>query len=189
MTTTELIEQSVVREDIETANDTAAGVTNFNVETGEAYAEAGAILAEIKMRRKRLETARDKIAVPIKEALDEVKNFFNPPIDKFKMITSAITAAMTRFEISEKERADRHLTLVASGESADAVGLQVAVPKVDGMSSRVAYDIEIFDESKLPRDFLEPDVVAIRKAALGGQLTEAHGVRLVEKRIITNRGK
>lgn len=187
-TTSELIKQSVVPEDIETANDTAAGVTDFNIEMGEDYAEAGAILAEVKMRRKRLETARDKIAAPLKEALEEVKNFFNPPIDKFKMITNAITTAMTRFEIAEKERAERHLMLVASGKSTDVDALEVAVPKVEGMSSRVAYDVEIFDESKLPRDFLEPDVAAIRKAALAGQLTEAHGVKLIEKRIITNRG-
>lgn len=200
-TTAELIKQSVVPEDVETANDTAAGINDFDVKTSGAYTDAGAILAEVKSRRKRLETARDKIAAPLKEALDEVKNFFNPPIDKFKMITSAITAAMTRFEIAEKERAERHLTLVASGESADVVGLEVAVPKVEGMSSRVAYDIGIVSAAKLPVSFLTSLAVdlildgnsaalsAVRKAALSGQLTEAHGVKLIEKRIITNRGR
>lgn len=189
--TAELIRQSVLPEDIEAAHDTSNALkqAEYKVDSPAAYTNAGEILADVKMRRKRLETARDKILAPLKESVDEVKAFFNPPIDEFKTITLAITAAMTRFELAERDRAENHLLLVVAGESQDTAALEVAVPAVAGMSSRVAYDVEIVDASKLPAQYLIPDTVAVRKAALAGVLTEAHGVKLIEKRIITNRGR
>lgn len=196
--TAELIKSVILPQDIENARDTLVAALSLRVESVEDYKLAAWLLQHtnaegvsdgIKPALKRNKAGLESILAPLRETSKAAKNFIQPTIDKWEQMLAHLTSEMTRFELVEKERAERHLTLVADGVSADTTALEVAVPKVDGMSSRVAYDVEIFDESKLPRDFLEPDMSAVRKAALAGQLTEAHGVKLIEKRIFTNRGK
>ena len=54
-------------------------------------------------------------------------------------------------------------------------------PKVDGISIRSAYSFEIVDESKLPREYLKPDEIKIRRVvtAMGNNIV-IPGVKIFE---------
>lgn len=64
----------------------------------------------------------------------------------------------------------------------------VEVPKAKGLSTRMDWDFEIVDEALIPRQYLVPDLVAIRKVvkAMKGR-TQIAGIRPVEKPVASIR--
>lgn len=95
---------------------------------------------------------------------------------------------------AEAREAQRQADIDAQRAAAAAVPEQPVVhheaPKAAGISTRTDYDFEIVDSALLPREYLVPDEVAIRRVVRAlKDRTNIPGIRLIEKRVSTARTK
>ena len=63
---------------------------------------------------------------------------------------------------------------------------QYNIPQAAGVGARKVWTFEVLDETKLPREYTQPDEAAIRKAVAAG-VRQIEGVRIYEKQTMTSR--
>lgn len=151
-------------------------VQTFEVTTKESFEECAAILKDVTHRIKFLDEERKLSVEPLNQEVKRINGWFKPALDRLKDIQTKIKGAMGRYELRQREEAQRLMALAAAEARrvlvTDPEGMQTAqglvmqsaaaqAPQVAGVSGREVWTWEVEDESKLDRRFLMPNPQAI----------------------------
>ena len=146
-------------------------------------------LANVKGYIKLVKEKREKLTKPMNDALREARDLYRPVENRLaftkKLIDQKILDYLAVLEKQEEEKKIEIEQKVESGEmKVETAGnkLEKIAEKKGAIRKRVNRDIEIVDKTKIPLDYLEPNMVAIRKDALAGKVIP--GVKVIEKTII-----
>lgn len=169
----------------------------LQIKTKDDLEKAVGLLAKIKTVGRILKATKEKFTKPANEIMKSARDLFLPfeqqciqaeSIVKEKMIgfneTEELKAKKKKLEIQKK---------VVNGEISPeeaAEEMEKIIPdktiKID--DSRIQYkvikEVIIDDLNKIPREYLVPDMVRIRKEVLEGK--QIAGVKIVEKKIVAS---
>lgn len=162
-----------------------------DITSPEDMKEAVKILSQLNQTADRLKADKEKLTNPLKELMDEIKGRYSPFEGKLKEAIASWRGKMVTYQTEEKKRADEEAAKIASrvGEGKGKLKPETArkqLKEIDKPENRVSTDVglvrfkttpkfEVEDVTKLPKEFILPNEVAIRKAMLNGQKLE--GIR------------
>lgn len=163
------------------------------VKTDDDAKEATNIAKQIKELRLVVEKEKDEYIKPAKEIQNKAKAQYDPVINLCKALEKNITGKATEFILAQRKAIEEKQRKIAERAQSGRIKESTAIKQMEDLGEakktvqsekgqiRVAEydDIEIKDESLIPREYLVPDTVRIRKAVLGGQ--EIPGVIKVKK--------
>lgn len=141
---------------------------------------AAAQLTALNRAADEVKAAKEAITKPMNAALKEARALFAPIEDKLEAAIGSVRKEMTRYQTEAEAEKSRIAARV--GEGRGKLKVETAVGKIAaiGAPEKVAAAnggavqfvdtpcFEIVDASALPREYLIPDEVAIRKALIGG---------------------
>lgn len=167
----------------------------LQVKTKENFEKANEGLVKIRTFSKQVKGKLDLIVKPIKLGVKEVEGMFKPMLETLKEADDILQDKIAKYHTEQlakvEVKKEEVIAKVESGEISDEKAgqkIQALENKVEnkvfnegGAVSFYTYrDIEIFDEKLLPREYLIPDRVLIRKDALAGK--EIAGVKVIEEK-------
>jgi len=169
--------------------------TVLQIKTASDLTPATELLGEIKSVGKMITQKKESITKPLNEALRNARAFFVPietqylkaeKIVKEKMVeyqNAELAKAQKKTEVIEKKVEEGKMSFDKAAEKLEAVIPQKNVTTDAGAAQfRTIKDVVIEDETKVPREFLVPDMGKIRKVALAG--IQIAGVKVVEKQVV-----
>jgi hypothetical protein len=184
-----------------TAETMLRDVVELPVDTEEDLAFAAEMLFEVKGQAKNLETMRKKATGPMRAAIKEVDGWFKPATTALQAIEAEVKARMAagRRRLDEDHAATAAAAAeVASGAdtveeavAALAVAVEEGAPvKVEGVSFREAWELEVVDEAEVPREYLVPDLPTLREMARRLKCDFAvPGCRAVRRDVVASRSR
>ena len=155
----------------------------------EGYDFAAKCAVEVRGKFKEVEKRRTAITKPMLEAKRQVDKLFKPALDALKGAEVSFKTSMAAYqrEVEAKRQAALEAAQEAEGEDL-IVALETvseAAPRAKGTYAKETIEPILEDESKLPREYLMPDMKKIRAAAKAG--IGIPGVRLERKTSIVVR--
>lgn len=171
---------ALVKREVTAVEKMAAAVV---VNSSESLTSAVEILGRIKTAQKALEGRKTAITKPINAALKEVRSLFAPFEHALEQSESFIKTQMMEFKRAEDRRvfeaeakiralAEANQITPAIAEKRLAAVVQAPTTQVQSERGTVQFRtvrvVEIIDVKLLPREYLMPDMPAIRTAALAG---------------------
>lgn len=165
--TTQEVAAETARE-AEAANAALVQLRDLDVVTGEQIELASAVLLDVKGEYKRLDERQKAITAPLNAALKGVRDLFRPALSaleeaevllKAKIAQAQLAIAEANRRAMEQTQAALHAGDVRAASVASSAIVSTEAPK--GLSYRDAWTYRVVDASKLPRDFLMPDVKKI----------------------------
>lgn len=186
----EAIKQSII--------ETQASVDSIIVEKDEDLQVAAEILGRVKANVKRLKELDDQLTKPFAEAVKSAKSWFKTQLAPFQEMESSLKRKMGAYMEAQQKKADAEAKAIEDARAKEAAKAEkkgevvqspppmpVARPTssvqttTGKASAKKVWKYEIVDESKLPREFLQPDPGAIQKAVREGSRS-IEGVRIFE---------
>lgn len=181
-----------------TATRVKNGVERMTLETEEDYAKAGDFIVVIKKSKKEVEAKKRGILDPLNLAAKRTRDLFRPVESMLDESLGEVQKTMLAFrrkkEEEERAKEEELQKEVEAGEKTTEAAVaemdEVKVPDktVQGSKGKTTVRktkvVEITDESKVPREFLQLDMVKIRQHALGlgdVQAVEIPGVVVKEE--------
>lgn len=182
-----------IQQEIVPVVTTAKGIVITNQAEMEVAAE---IAQQIKVKQKMVKDQKDLIIKPFNEGLKNTRAMFKPIEDALSEAEMAVKQAMLKKnredrEREEKERLEAQKLFEAETKNNPAAQKQVeslvqkAEKTVTTTTFKKVKSVRVIDESALPREYLVPDMVAIRRDALAGK--EISGVVVVEEDQVATR--
>jgi hypothetical protein len=180
----------------EQATKAIDAVKNTKIKTDEDLGVATDIIVKVAKVGKMIKAEEKKQLDPAKATLAAIKDFWRPFIEANTLARQVLEKEILdyRAKIAAKNEAKREKIVdkVSAGDTSFDKGAQ-QIEKVQDVQKTIHTDegktmtrkhkvVEIVDESKLPREYLKPDVVKINAAAKGG--VEIPGVVVTEKEIL-----
>lgn len=161
---------------LSTALDHVAPQTPEEVEVARNH------LVALQKMKTRIEQERKLAAAPFKDVVERINEVAKPWTSLIDEVQAKLKDGIAKFlEAQERERQRRLEEAATRPEKALTVG-GLATPQV---STYEHVEVVVVDESKLPREYLMPDMQKIRQAALAG--TEIPGVEVRKTRKIAAR--
>jgi hypothetical protein len=174
----------------------------LQIKVKEDLIKATDVLSKIKTIGKLIKEKKEGITKPLNEALNNARELFKPIEAQWLEAENIVKNKILEFEKIESERVVKQeqkiVDKVDNGEisfdkaSEKIKNLQLfrrienkIEGKVGEIQFRVIKKVIIKDASKLPREYLIPDEVKIRKDALDGK--DISGVEVVEEKIIASK--
>jgi len=168
-------------------------VKALRVENEEQQIQATEYLAGIKKLEKLIKQEMDKYIKPAKAIISATKEKYDPYLKELKTAETKIKDELGRFYLEQKEKEEEKKKKLAERVERGTMKAETAVRKMEELpetqksvktetgkaSVRMVKEVVIIDESKLPREYLKPDLTKIRKDALAGK--EIDGVEVREK--------
>lgn len=153
-----------------TANESMAIVQHLNIPGDVSYREAVVLIAEIKEQAKELLLRRDAISRPLRLALKELNELFDPGIKALEEAEQVLKAKVLEANSRMHAEADK---LMAEGSESGDHRLIVRAdatrpPDMKGVSIQRTWDGDVVDENALPRDYLTPDLKKLKKVTKAG---------------------
>jgi len=169
--------------------------TALVIKTDEDNTKASEMLLKIRSVGKQIKEAKEKITKPLNEALRNARNFFAPLEDKYIRAEQIVNAKLVEYKMAQDLKALKETAKIEAKVEAGKMNFEKAAEKIEAVTPkktvetktgqvqyRTIKEVILEDESKLPREYLVPDMVKIRKVALAG--VEIAGVKVVDKQII-----
>lgn len=151
------------------------------------------VLVQIKAKNKQLEGLKQGVMSPLNDAVKKIRAVFSRPQDGLSRVEAAIKAKIQQYFSRLDEERKRAAALIAQPQASSSQvehALETLAvnqrPQVQGLIVSNVLDFEIIDVSKLPREYLVPNPVAIRTAISGGA-RDIPGVRIFEKMRVASR--
>ena len=142
-------------------------IRSFEITSAEDYEATIQLVADVKAEHARVDAIRKSFVSPLNEVVARINAFFRPPIaaraEAEVVLKSKILAYRQAQEV-ERERlmleAERHAVRghVRMTDQAIAKIESAVVPEVGNFTERIDWVGEVIDESKLPREYLMPDI-------------------------------
>lgn len=160
------------------------------IENDTGHRQAVDLVATLKETGSRLKNKKESITKPLNEALRNVRDMFRPIEDQYSSAESIIKGKLLDYTRKVNEEARKKEEALAKRVEKGTMKMETAERKLDtiervdnttkGDVGRVSIKkikkVRIVDESSLPREYLEPNMVLIRKDALSG--IEIKGVEI-----------
>lgn len=169
------------------------------VDTEDDLGFAAEVLADVKGRAKRLDETRKRATGPMREAIKEVDGWFAPVKKALAVVEAEVKARVSlgRQRLDEERartaaaaaQVAREAGTVEEAVAALAVAVEEGAPvRVAGVSFREAWELEVYDEAALPREYLVPDWQRLRALARErkGDL-DVPGCRAVRRDVVASR--
>lgn len=171
-----------------TVKEAASSLSVDSPDTAEA---ASALLHDIKTATTRLTTVKTDITRPALESLAKIKALFVPFETALKEADQIVRKKVLAYQVAEQERIEAEKAKIAARVEKGTMRTDTAVAKlgavgdvakVSGTRVQTRRQLEIVDETLIPREYLVPDREKISKALFAG--IDVFGARLVEKKIL-----
>lgn len=180
------------------AADTIAYLRTFEVATQAQYEAAGEQAAKFKALFDTFEGERKELTAPLNAVVKRINDKVKPATTFLDTAIRLLKASMGAFVQREEERQRKELEAAQEmAKAGDVAGAQLALtralteaPKAAGVSVVEEWDFEIVDASKIPAQFMEPNLVAIRAyvKAMKQEGEVIAGVRAFSRKGIRQRG-
>ncbi len=152
------------------AVEIAAAAGGYLVQTEDQASIAIATVRDIKAKRKALEAKRASILGPMSQAVDEIKALFNPAIKALEQAEKDLKGEVVQWGEDRISDADTLLEAVGRGElgeietkAALVEARELTTFEIPGYHVQARWTGEVTDAEALPREYLVPDEVALRK--------------------------
>jgi hypothetical protein len=163
------------------------------VKSEEDVANATDIAKRIREVRLKVEAEKKEYEKPAKEIIAKAKSVYDPVINTLKTIEDKIKDKSAEYIIAERQRVREAQAKVEKKLEEGKMKDTTAVRKMEeigeekksirgemGQMRVTEYkDVEIYDETLLPREYLVPDTQKIKKLVLAG--VEIAGAKIVIK--------
>jgi len=197
-----LIPSPTVKAELETeakdASEVLAMIEEFEIDTQEDYDFANEALGDVKSSWKTLEAKKKSVTKPLNDVLKEVRGWFKPAQDHYKKAEGIWKTKLAEAHRKAQEAQDKALKEVQEAHAAgNADGVKTALVKsqtseiqqADNISVIQGWDFEVTDESKVPRQYMVPDVKAIGGVVKSlGEKADIPGVRVFPTERVVRRG-
>jgi hypothetical protein len=179
------------------AEDLLSVIEDVAIESQDDLETAAEVLTRVKGRLKELDAEKHKIIRPLLDATNNVRNLFEPVLAYYRGCEKHLKLKIAGYHADRAQANQRLLAQAAVAkspiEAAEAITQIDAPDKTEGVSVRDAWDFEVTDPEKVPRQYLTIDPVKIRKAmnymATFGAEPTIEGVRFFKKSIVSSRAK
>jgi hypothetical protein len=138
---------------------------------------------------------KEAITKPLNEALKQARAFFAPFEAEYASAEQIVKGKMVVFSDREAEEAAKKAAAIEKKVSAGKMTMEKAADKLEQIapqksvatqegkiSFKIIREVAIEDESRLPREYMTPDMAKIKKVALAG--IAIPGVVVLEKKIV-----
>lgn len=160
------------------------------------YLEAIDIVAKLKDYGSTIKSKKESITKPLNDALKNVKTLFAPLEEQLIKAEAIIKVKLLGYKQQKDEEARLAEQKIAEKVEAGRLKLETAEKKLDNIERvetttrgnigevqiRKIKKVRIIDEALLPREYLEPNLVAIRRDALGGK--QIPGTEVYDEEIV-----
>lgn len=177
--TIETKELAVLKTQVSKLENQATAVT---IESAEDYSAAVDIVSKLKEAGSNIKVKKESITKPLNEALKNARNLFAPIEEQFERAEGIVKQKLLTYkrkvdaEAAAKEAAiaqkveDGKMKLETGERKLDEIERVETTTrgKVGEVQVRKIKKVRIADETALPRQYLIPDQVAIRRDALSG---------------------
>ena len=188
-------ELALIKEEINKAIAIANDIKIANIED---EARAIELLKKIKEVGQLITTKKEAITKPINEALKNARSFFSPFENQYDEAERIIKNKLIAFRVEQTKKQEIATAKIEKKVEEGKMDFKIAnekltaiqLPKtIEAQQASVQYrtirEVVIEDESKLPREYLVPNMARIKEDALAGR--EIAGVKIVEKQTIAIR--
>lgn len=152
------------------------------IETQENYTQAVDLVSRIKETGALIKNKKESITKPLNEALRNARDLFAPIEQQFANAEAIIKTKLLDYKRKVDEEARKKEAAIAARVEKGTLKLETAEKKLDlverventtrgkvgEVQIRKVKKIRIIDEAAIPRQYLIPDEVKIRKDALSG---------------------
>jgi len=169
--------------------------TALQIKTADDLILATNLLGRIKSVGKLIKEKKESIIDPLTLALKNARTFFRPIEEQFEKAEKIVKEKMLAFQEMELQKAQKKTEIIEKKVEEGKMSFEKAAEKIEeiipqkniitnngAIQFRTIKDVVIEDETKLPREFLVPNMDKIRKVALKG--VEIPGIKVVEKQIV-----
>ncbi len=177
----------------------------LKIKTEEDHTEAVANLKKIRDEKQRGDSMRRFFTDPLNEQIKKINTLFQPTIRALESAERMIRSAMIAYQDLLAKKAEDAKAKTMEKIDAGKLSVEQGVKKIENIktpdktvrteAATVSYTIrprvEIEDESKLPREYLCPDMVKIKAVALAfhkAKQPQIPGVKIVEDKVPSIRG-
>jgi hypothetical protein len=196
ITDLKVIEEDTEFTQIATSSEKAVAFANDIKVTSEAKMnEATKSLTAIVDRKKKLESIRKAFVQPLNDHVGRINMLFKPSWEKYQEAEKILREKATNFQVKKEEAERKRREKIEKEAQEGKIDLEQAIDKAekikktpttrqtdDGakLTFRTVRKLEIYDEKKLPREYLVPDRTKITKALKAG--VEVPGAKMVEEK-------
>lgn len=179
------------------AGDLVQRAQNYQVVSDETYEEAGGIVSWIAQGKKRIEARRKFFTQPLNDQVKKINELFKELSMPFVKSDAIVRNKMLDYrQGQEKKRRDEEEKMkkeaekiakkegISKEEVIASMEKKETVSTTDKTTVRKDWTFEIIDVNKIPRKFLMPDEVNIRKAVRNG-VRKIAGINIYEKEIVS----
>lgn len=156
-------------------------------------------LSGIKTYAKSLKAEKEKLTKPARDIIKWAQERFRPLEDSLKNAEIYIKTKMLQYHKEVREKAEKEEAQIAGRVERGTIKFETGVRKMGEVNqvqttsqgdtgvatTKKIKKVEITNQALLPREYLIPDTVLIRKDALAGK--EIPGVRVYEEEVISAR--
>ncbi len=193
---TETKELTVLKGQVSKLENQATAVT---IATQEEYTQAVDLVSKLKETGSKIKASKESITKPLMEALNNARDLFKPIEQQFANAEAIIKTKLLDYKRKKDAEAREAEDKIAKKVESGRMRLDTAETKLDNIERvdnttrgnvgevqvRKIKKVRIIDEAALPREYLIPDQVAIRRDALGGKAIP--GVEVYEEETIAAR--
>lgn len=190
----EVKEMTVLKGQISKLENQATAVT---IEDPKGYSDAIDIVARLKEIGSNIKNKKESITKPLNEALRNARELFKPIEEQFINAEKIVKTKLLDYKRAEDEKARIEEEKIAARVEKGTLKMETAerkigeVERVDNSSQgkvgkievRKIKKVRIVDEMAIPRDYLIPDMVKIRREALEGK--QIAGVEIYDEEIVS----
>lgn len=174
----------------------ASGLT---IKTEEQIKDASDILFQISEIAKKIKAEKNRIVEPAKDIIAWAKEKFGPIEKECVDAEFIIKDKMIEFDRKKSELAAKQQEKIAAKVAEGKMDLEQAAEKMEATKTPKSYAgeagvvqfrpnkvVEVVDEKLIPREFLVPDMVKIRRTVLAG--IEVPGVIMKIEKVVAKGG-
>lgn len=193
--TTEVDKQEIalLEKEITTLEQKANAVQITNKEE---YEQAGSIVVQLKDAGSKIKKAKESVTKPLNEALRNARLIFAPIEGQFANAEIILKGKILAYNREVAEEARKKEEAIAKRVEKGTMKIETAETKMDQVEKldkttrnesgavqvRKIKKVRIVDEALLPREYLTPNMTAIRRDALSGK--EIAGVEVYEEEVV-----
>lgn len=173
-------------------------VAALSIATPEDMTEAVALLTELNTFKDRIAEEKDKVMRPLLDAISAERKRWKPMETKLDDAISTVRSAVSKYQTKLTAEARLKESKIAARLEKGTLKIDTAVRKMDAIEQpdkkieveagsvkfRTDRKFEVVDITKVPYDYLIPDVPAIRAAMKAG--TELPGIRYWDEEVPIN---
>lgn len=125
---------------------------------------ANKIAKQVRTYKQQLEAQRDSGIRPLLEVVETIRGWFRDPIAGCEQVYRHLTEGVAAFLVAERTR-QTNAVREATSQTEIAAVVAALAPKPAGTSERTYWHAEVVDASKLPPEYLLPDITRLNKEA------------------------